>query len=91
MADEINKNQLGLTLGIVFTILHALWVIIVWVGLGKSVVDWMHSIHFLSDVHTITAVSLGTAVIGIIVAFVSGYVLGWVFAAIWNLVGEKLK
>jgi hypothetical protein len=91
VANEINKNQLGLTLGIVFTILHVLWVIAVLVGLGKIIADWMHIVHFISETHTITAVSLGNVAIGIIIAFVSGYVLGWVFAALWNSVGDKLK
>jgi hypothetical protein len=89
--NEINKNRLGLTLGILFTIMHVLWVILVWAGLGKSLADWVHAIHFLGDMNVITNVRLGMIVIGIITAFVSGYILGWVFAAIWNLVGEKLK
>jgi hypothetical protein len=91
MADEINKNQLGLTLGILFTIMHILWIIVVLIGWGKSIADWLHSVHFFGDAHTIIPVSLGVSLIGIIAAFISGYVTGWVFAAIWNLVGEKLK
>ncbi len=88
---EINKNQLGLTLGIVFAILHAAWVVIVGIGLGQSLIDRLHSVHFLSDVHNIISFSLGTALIGIIIAFISGYVFGWLFAVLWNWFGKKLK
>ncbi len=88
---EINKNQIGLTLGSVFAILHAAWVVIVGIGLGQSLADWLHSVHFLSDSVAITGFSLGAALIGIITAFISGYVLGWLFAVLWNWFGKKLK
>lgn len=87
----INKNQAGLTLGSVFAILHATWVVIVGIGLGQGLMDWLHSVHFFNDSITIISFSLGDALIGIITAFISGYVLGWLFAVLWNWFGKKLK
>ena len=82
MADKkVSLNRAGLTIGIVSAILHTLWAI--GIGLGLSGV-WIKGLHFLDIQTSLTAFNLGTAIIGIIGAFISGYVIGWVLAAIWN-------
>lgn len=88
---KCNPNQAGLTLGILFAILHILWIIAIGIGFGQRLVDWAHSIHFVECQHTILSVSAGTAIIGIITAFISGYILGWLFAVLWNWFGKKIK
>ena len=89
MVDELNKNHIGLTLGSIFGLMHLLWVIVVGLGFGQSLANFWHSMHFLTDMHTFAGFSFGTAVLGVIMAFVSGYVIGFVFAALWNWLGEK--
>jgi len=82
--DELNKNKLGLSLGILFGLMHLLWVILVAVGLGQKIIDWAQSIHFLAPVYTVASFSILTAIIGVATAFVCGYVIAWVFAFINN-------
>ncbi len=88
---ELHKNQAGLTLGSVFAILHALWAIVVGLGFGRDLANWWHALHFISDVHSLSGLSVLNVVVGIITAFISGYALGWLFAWLWNWYGKRLK
>lgn len=85
----LNKNHVGLTLGIISGIGHLLWVLAIAIGLGQKLLDWSLSIHFISSIQTTNGITLGMAVLGIVYALVCGYIVGWVFAAIWNWVGKK--
>ncbi len=88
MTIELNKNQAGLTLGTISAIFHTLWAIIVAVGLGGSLSNWIHFMHFMTDIHVIASFSISTAIFGIIEAFIIGYVVGWLFALLWNWFGR---
>ncbi|MBI4440405.1 hypothetical protein HY638_05520 [Candidatus Woesearchaeota archaeon] len=90
MKTTLNKTQFGLALGTLFGALHLLWVISVGGKIAQGLVDYWHGVHFLTEVHTIGAFSIGPAIIGVIIAFISGYVLGWVFAALVNWYGKKV-
>ena len=82
---RINKNGLGLTLGVGFATLHLLWTIIVALDWGQVLIDWCYAIHFLDVKYIVGDFDFGTAIIGIVGAFVFGYILGYFFAAL----GEK--
>ncbi len=90
MGITLNKNQAGLTLGLMYGIMHFLWVILAVFGLSQGFANFVHSMHFLSDMHTIAGASWGLGILGVVVAFVGGYVIGYVFAALWNWIGEKV-
>lgn len=83
MAD-MNRNQAGLALGLLFAAMHALWVAAVGIGVGKPFLNWLHGLHFVSNPYTVTAFDPVTAAVGIVAAFISGYVIGWAFAFAWN-------
>ena len=86
---QLNKNQAGLTLGLISALGHLLCVIAVAIGIGQALLDWTLSYHFISVAKTVVSSSLGLAIVGIISAFICGYIVGWVFAFIWNKVGKK--
>lgn len=79
------KNRVGLTLGIFAALLHAIWASTVWLGVGRNVIDWIMPLHFLNVFYSISVFNLTTALTLVICAFVGGYIMGWIFAAIWNL------
>lgn len=87
----LNKNKTGLVLGYLFAIVHLIWVVLVAIipNALQNCVDWIFSIHGIEPVWIITEVTLVNAVLLIITTFVSGYIMGWVFAAINNLVHKK--
>lgn len=71
-------------MGGLFAILHALWAILVAVGIAKPMMDWIFSLHFMSFQYAITPFSFGTAIMLVIVTAVIGYVMGLVLGWLWN-------
>lgn len=84
MKDKISANKLGLVLGIFFALLHLIWVLLVASGFAKQFLDYALSLHFMSDVYSIGAFNLWTAAMLLVFTFASGYILGWLFAFVWN-------
>ena len=80
---ELNKKQVGLTLGIFAAIVHLVWLIAVAIGVQKAV-DWILLLHSIKLDLVLTNVVLLNAILLIVVAFIGGYVVGWIFAAIYN-------
>ena len=87
----LNAKQTGLTLGLFAAILHALWAIVVALGFGQALTNWKLGMHFISMSVTITAFSIGTAIMLVVMAFVGGYVIGWLFANLWNWSAKKVR
>jgi hypothetical protein len=80
----LNKKGVALALGSLLGLFHAVWALLVWVGVAQRFYDWILSLHFISLPLVILPFHFWTAVLLVIVTFVVGYVMGWVFAAIWN-------
>jgi len=91
MKNKIDKNHLGLVLGIFFALLHLIWVLLVLLGVGQAYIDWILPLHFIRLLVTISSFSIVSAVLLLVMAFIGGYVCGWLFAAVWNWVGKKVK
>lgn len=84
--SQLNANKSGLAIGIFYALGHLGWVGLVAAGLAKPLLDWILSLHFFVWTYEITPFALGPAVVLIAFTFVCGYVTGWVFAALWNVV-----
>lgn len=84
MALKINEKQAGVTLGLLFAVLYAAWAVIVGMGLGQVLINWVQGIKFVSFSMLVGTVNWWTAIIGILAAFVCGAIIGWLFAKIWN-------
>lgn len=86
---HIDPQHVGLTLGSFVALAHLVWSIFVAMGVAQSFQDWVIGLHFLNNPFHVGTFNAGTALMLIIVTFIVGYVVGWVFATIWNKVGEK--
>lgn len=76
---KLHKKSLSLALGYLSAGMHFLWVLAVWTGLAQAIADLWHGIHFIGDHHEVLPATFGTAVIGVLSAFIIGYVSGWAF------------
>ncbi|MEK7452009.1 MAG: hypothetical protein AAB664_01610 [Patescibacteria group bacterium] len=85
----LNSKKTGLALGSLAALLHLLWSLLIALGVGQSWIDWVMKIHMVKDTHTLLPFSLASAVTLIIVAFVIGNAVGYLFAHIWNKIQEK--
>lgn len=82
--NELNGNKVGLALGALCALLHAVWALAVGLGAGQRFIGWVMPLHFIDIAYSITPFSWNTALMLVVAAFVGGYVMGWVFAWIWN-------
>lgn len=87
--EIIRKNHLGITLGVFFALLHAIWAFLVATGIGQRIFDWIFPLHFIDNMYYILDFNLATAVFLVIAAFIGGYVMGWLFAAMYNEFAEE--
>lgn len=86
----INKNKLGLTLGIFAAVVHLVWSIAVAIGIQKYI-DWILLLHSIKLDLILTSVVWLNVLILIVITFIGGYIVGWVLGAIWNYIDKKVK
>lgn len=84
MNGELSKAKTGLVLGVFMAIVHAVWAVLVALGVAQGLIDWAVGMHMMVNPYVVSGFSLGTAVGLVVMTFVVGCVLGWVFAALWN-------
>lgn len=82
---KLNGHTIGLIVGILLGVWHAIWALLVMVGMAKPLLDFIYGIHFLSNPFIIRPFVMTTAVTLVVVTAGIGYVIGWAFAAIWNM------
>lgn len=82
--NPLNKNKTGLTTGVIFGVFHLAWAGLVASGLAQPFMDWIFQLHFIQPLYIITPFNMIKALTLIAVTFAIGFVLGWLFAAVWN-------
>jgi hypothetical protein len=86
---KLDKNKVGITLAVFGGAAHALWAIAVAVGLGQWFFDFILPMHFLQNVYSVMAFNITTALMLVVMATVCCFIMGWLFAALWNFVDKK--
>lgn len=84
MAVKLNSNKTGLTLGLFAGLVHAGWALLVSSGVGQKMLDMVYRVHFLNNPFVVSPFIATRAVKLIVFTAVMGYVIGFVFAIIWN-------
>lgn len=86
--QKINNGHSALMGGVVLAGLHLVWAILVMTGLGQIYLDFMLWAHMIHMQITIGPFELLNTVVLLIVTFVFGYILGWLFAYCWNRISK---
>lgn len=88
---KLNKNKTGLVLGTLFAFVHLIWAILIAISplLMQNLIDWIMRLHFLGIGILIHPFSIINAILLVVVAFICGFVFGWIFAFAWNLMNKK--
>lgn len=86
---KINPGEAGLALGGLLAVWHAVWAVLVMMGFAKPLLDFILSLHFLSNPYQMMSFNLMTAVTLVVVTGIMGYVIGLVFGVLWNSVAKK--
>lgn len=85
--NTLHKHTVGLAVGATAAILHAVWAVIVALmpQAAQAIIDGHAAVHFVSrPVQTLLPFTLGGAVMLVIVTFITGYIVGCVFAYAYN-------
>lgn len=83
--QHLNVRRTALSLGLFVGFMHLVWSILIALGWAKPLADFILNLHHIQLSYDIAPFSLGTAVMLIILTFVVGYVLGFIFATGWNM------
>lgn len=86
---KLDPQKTGLVTGSLAGLVHAVWSLMVFLGLAQGWMDWVFSLHFLENPFTVGTFNLVTALILIVVTSIVGFVAGFVFANIWNYWQKK--
>lgn len=87
----MSKNKIGLIIGILLALFHAIWAIAIGIapGLMQSLLDFIFKIHFIGNGWQLISFNFVDAILLVAVTFVSGYIIGFVGAWIWELFNKK--
>ncbi len=86
---HVAKNKSGLILGVFFSLLHILWSVLVATGAAQTVLDWIFKMHFLSNPYEMQPFDAVNAVILVVLTFVVGYIVGWLFGLFVHALHKK--
>ncbi len=82
--NHFNQQKTAFTFGVVLAGWHLMWSLIVALGVGQLIYDfvlWAHMIHLPI---IIGPFDLQAAAVLIVMTFGVGYMMGWTFAYVWN-------
>lgn len=86
---KIGPHKFGLVLGITFVIYHLSWLVSLLLGFGDLWLKWTGSLHSVKFEYQILEFDLITAIVGLVGAFIVGYLMGWVFRYVWKFLDKK--
>lgn len=65
---------------------HAVWALLILVGVAQAFMDWIFTLHMITPPYQIMPFSLPSMLMLLIITGLIGYMMGWVFAWVWNKV-----
>ena len=86
MTIAIRPNKAGVIFGAIVGGWHLLWSLLVVLGLAQLILDFIFWMLFIKPVYVVEPFNAGTAAVLVITTAIIGYVVGWLFGALWNRV-----
>ena len=86
--NNINKNKVGLTFGIISGVCHLFWSVLVFTELAQPLIDFIFKIHMIEATHIVGNFNSMYAVSLVVITSIIGYIVGYIFASVWNKVNN---
>lgn len=83
--NRVRPGRVGLVLAVLLGLWHAAWAFLVMVRWAQPLIDFVFRLHFIRPVYVIEDFSAGIALALIAFTALIGYVMGWVFGVLWNV------
>jgi len=87
MSEQLSAHRSGLIFGAIFAATHAAWIGFVVSGVSETAVETVARTNFVEYEDTVDFDRTLTGA-GLTIAFVAGYLMGGLFALVWNW-GER--
>ena len=81
---KANPMKTGFTVGALICAWHILWSLFVLLGWAQPVLNFLFWAHMIRPIYIVAGFQPAAAGTLIAITFVSGFLLGWVGALIWN-------
>jgi hypothetical protein len=85
----IDPVRTGLALGALIALSHLSWSILVAFGWAQPFIDFVFWMHFLKPPYVVQSFNLATAAILLVVTLSLGFVIGSIFAVLWNWIHKR--
>ena len=82
--QHLNPTKTGLALGKLLAGLHLIWAVLVALGWAQALVNFSQWAHMVNMPVTVGAFDFLAAITVIIFAAIIGYIIGYIFANVWN-------
>lgn len=82
----MNTHKVGLSLGLFVGLMHLIWEILIFFGLAQDILSFKFSMHSLNNPFVVESFNLGRGIGLVIFSMVMAYIVGSVFATIYNKV-----
>ena len=79
----MNKNKVALVLGSFAGLFHIVWGLLIAFGLAQGLLDFIYNLHSLNNPFTVMPFDLMRTIGLVVMTFIVGYVVGYVFAMLW--------
>jgi len=86
---KVKESKAALIFATFVALMHLIWSVMVFVGLAQPYLNFILGLHFLNNPYTVSAFNLTNATMLIAVTFVIGYLVGWLFAVVWNKLHKR--
>ena len=80
----INPLKAGVTFGALLGGYHLCWSLLVALGWAQPFIDFVFWMHFIQPVFVIRPFSLPAAAALVVLTFIAGFVIAFLFAVLWN-------
>lgn len=84
----MNKHKVALVLGSFTGLIHLVWGVLVAVGFAQPLINFIYKLHSLSNPPVVMSFDLGRSVGLVVVTFLAGYFVGYVFAILWHKIHQ---
>lgn len=82
--NPLNQHKTGLALGALAGLWHVVWSVLMALGLAQPFINWVLALHMIQEPFTVLPFSFITAIELVVFASIVGYIVGWIFARLWN-------
>lgn len=86
---KLNPNKVALTLALLAGGGHLGWSILVALGLAQGLLDFIFSLHMIANPYQVTGFDIMKAGTLVVITFAVGYVVGYIFAHVWNKIHKN--